>query len=97
MSSLPETIGPVDRRVGAAVRARRELLGLSVEALAAKLGCPPCTLLDYEAGAARIGAAAMLSVTQALGVDVAYLLRGLSRGAAPPPYVTDRRGDKPAA
>jgi transcriptional regulator with XRE-family HTH domain len=97
MSSLPETIGPVDRRIGAAVRARRELLGLSVETLAGKLGCTPRALLAYEAGSARIGAAAMLLMIQALGVDVAYLLRGLSRGAAPPPHVIDRRGDKPAA
>lgn len=97
MSSLPEIIGPVDRRVGAAVRERREMLGLSVEALAARLDCRPAKLMDYEAGRLRVGAAAMLLMTQALGVDVAYFLRGLSEGAAPPPHMFGQGDEKPAA
>jgi transcriptional regulator with XRE-family HTH domain len=77
MAELPGSPGPVDWRVGARIRARRERVGLSVETLAARLGCPASLVLDYEAGRTRAGATTLMMLTCALGVDVGYFLAGL--------------------
>jgi transcriptional regulator with XRE-family HTH domain len=83
MAELPGSPGPVDRRVGARIRARRERIGLSAETLAARLGCPAALVLDYEAGRTRAGATTLMMLTRALGVDVGYFLAGLVDGAPP--------------
>ena len=77
MAELPGSPGPVDLRVGARIRARRERVGLSVETLAGRLGCPPALLLDYETGRTRAGATTLMLLTRVLGVDVGYFLAGL--------------------
>lgn len=69
--------GPVDRRVGQRIRARREALGLTLETLAARLGCPPSLVADYESGEARAGATTLMLLTRLLAADIGYFLGGL--------------------
>lgn len=90
MAELPPSPGPVDWRIGARLRQRRELLGLSLDVLARHLGCPEGRIQDYEAGRVRIGAATLMLLTQMLGVDIGYFLRGLAEDTPPPPAGPDR-------
>ncbi len=87
MSDDPQTPGVIDRRIGACIRARRELLGLSVCGLAARLGCSPGAIEDYEAGRLRVGATVLLSLTQVLQVEIGYFMRSLAQDAPPPPHM----------
>lgn len=84
MAEIPGVPGPIDRRVGARLRARRETLRLSVDSLAGSLGCSVSVILDYESGRARIGAATLILLTRILGVDVGYFLGGLMDETPPP-------------
>ncbi len=88
MPDADTTPGIIDRRIGACIRCRREMLGLSVYGLAARLGRPAHLIEDYEAGRVRVGAAALLALTQVLQVEIGYFLRSLAQDAPPPaPFV----------
>jgi transcriptional regulator with XRE-family HTH domain len=94
MSIFAGSSGPVDRRVGARIRARRELLGLTPETLGERLGCAPSLILDYEAGLVRAGPATLLELTRALKVEIGYFLSGLADDAPPPPQAARAARDK---
>lgn len=72
-------IHPVDRHVGARVRARRELMGLSQSRLAEALGLTFQQVQKYERGANRISASKLWDIAHTLKVDVAYFFDGLTR------------------
>ncbi|HTI67269.1 MAG TPA: helix-turn-helix transcriptional regulator [Caulobacteraceae bacterium] len=93
MANFAAKGGPVDRRIGARIRSRRELLGLSQGALAAKLGCQPALIEAFEAGQARAGATTLMLLTQILKVDVGYLFAGLVDDTPPPAEAGRRAGD----
>jgi transcriptional regulator with XRE-family HTH domain len=63
---------PIDVYVGARLRMRRSMLGMSQEALAAALGLTFQQVQKYERGANRIGASRLFDLARALGVAVDY-------------------------
>lgn len=78
------------RDLGAAVRARRSELGLTMRALAKAAGVSERFLVQLEAGEGNISVARLEDVAEGLGTTGAELLSSAARGersAAPPPIV----------
>lgn len=75
-----ETQGPnpVDSHVGARVRIRRKMLGMSQQQLADALGLTFQQVQKYERGANRISASKLYGVAKALQVPVAFFFDGLA-------------------
>jgi|TARA_R110002072_G_scaffold249922_10_gene408813 transcriptional regulator with XRE-family HTH domain len=67
----------IDQHVGARLRVRRQLLGMSQQALGQRLGVTFQQVQKYERGANRIGASRLFFVAQALDVPVGYFFEGL--------------------
>ncbi len=63
---------PIDVHVGARLRARRTLLGLSQTALGDALGITFQQQQKYETGGNRISASRLYDVSKLLGVDIGY-------------------------
>ncbi len=68
---------PVDVHVGARMRFRRMSVGMSQEALAARLGLTFQQVQKYEKAQNRIGASRLFRIAQALDVSVAFFFEGL--------------------
>jgi transcriptional regulator with XRE-family HTH domain len=63
---------PIDVAVGARVRLRRNMLGLSQEQLAKHLGLAFQQVQKYERGANRIGASRLYEIAQLFEVPIAF-------------------------
>jgi transcriptional regulator with XRE-family HTH domain len=72
----------VDRHVGAQMRERRIMLGLTQQQMAALIGVTSQQAHKYEKGLNRVSAGRLYSIAQALGVEVTYFLRGYRPQAA---------------
>jgi transcriptional regulator with XRE-family HTH domain len=66
----------IDRRVGARMRERRIVLGLTQHQLAELIGVTYQQTHKYEQGINRIAAGRLSSIAQALGVGVGYFFEG---------------------
>jgi transcriptional regulator with XRE-family HTH domain len=75
--AMPEPISPATRVFGERVRARREALGLSQEALAARSGVHWTFLGQVERGRRNLNLHNLLKVAAGLGVDPGELVQGL--------------------
>ncbi len=97
---------PIDIHVGARVRLRRNLLGLTLETLAKAVGVTYQQLQKYERGVNRVGASRLFILGRALEVPVAFFFddlpaaakrapgrrsRGLAEAPAPPPDPLSKR------
>ena len=90
---------PTDKHVGARVRMRRMMLGMSQEKLGDALGLTFQQVQKYEKGANRIGASRLQQISHILQVPVAFFFEGApptpgqptsSLSEAPSPaYVSD--------
>jgi len=85
---------PTDQHVGARMRARRLMLGMTLEKLAEALGLTYQQVQKYEKGANRIGASRLQAIAQALQVPVSFFFEGAPDGGgeqrdAIPTYITD--------
>ena len=69
---------PVDMHVGARVRLRRTLLGLSQEKLGEALGLTFQQVQKYERGANRIGASRLFDLSRVLDVPVSYFFEDMT-------------------
>ncbi len=67
----------IDAHVGARIRLRRMLIGLSQERLGDALGVTFQQIQKYERGANRISASKLYEVSRVLGVPVSHFLDGL--------------------
>ena len=67
----------VDRHVGARIRERRTMLGLTQQQVAERIGVTYQQAHKYEAGANRLSAGRLYQIAQALGVEPAYFFEGL--------------------
>jgi transcriptional regulator with XRE-family HTH domain len=76
---------PVDVHVGARMRMRRTLLGLSQEKLGDALGLTFQQVQKYERGANRVGASRLHQLSRALDVPVSYFFDEMSDGDPSPP------------
>ncbi|MBL4692169.1 MAG: helix-turn-helix transcriptional regulator [Magnetovibrio sp.] len=78
---------PVDIHVGARLRQRRTLLGMSQEKLGEAVGLTFQQIQKYERGANRIGASRLYQLGQVLDVSVSYFFEEM------PGEVQKTRGD----
>jgi transcriptional regulator with XRE-family HTH domain len=67
----------VDRHVGARMRDRRVMLGLTQQQMADLIGVTYQQAHKYEKGINRIAAGRLYDVARALGVEVGYFFQGL--------------------
>jgi transcriptional regulator with XRE-family HTH domain len=67
---------PVDKHVGARVRMRRMMLGMSQEKLGDALGLTFQQVQKYEKGANRIGASRLQQISHILQVTVSFFFEG---------------------
>src|SRR5512143_386909 len=75
------TPNPVDLHVGARVRMRRRLAGVSQEKLAEALGLTFQQVQKYERGANRVSASKLWEIARALKTNVASFYEGLEDDA----------------
>lgn len=66
---------PIDVYVGHRLKARRLLLGMSMDKLASLMGLTFQQIQKYERGSNRIGASRMWDFSKILGVDVNFFLK----------------------
>ncbi len=69
---IPSAFNPIDVHVGARLRARRTLLGLSQTVVANSIGLTFQQLQKYESGHNRISASRLYDLSQILDVDIDY-------------------------
>lgn len=67
----------IDKHIGARVRARRVMLGMSQEKLADALGLTFQQVQKYEKGVNRIGASRLLHIAGILDVSIEFFFEGL--------------------
>jgi transcriptional regulator with XRE-family HTH domain len=85
MTALPEKqTGPgrsraqdIDRHVGARMRERRIMLGLTQQQMAELIGVTYQQAHKYEKGINRIAAGRLYTIAHALGVDVTFFFEGM--------------------
>ena len=70
----------VDRYVGARIRERRIMLGLTQQQMADLIGVTYQQAHKYEKGINRVAAGRLYRIAQALGVEVGYFYEGLQIG-----------------
>jgi len=80
MSKSPN---PIDRHVGARVRMRRLMVGLSQTKLGESLDVTFQQIQKYEKGANRIGASRLQQLARVLDVTPAFFFEGAPRGETP--------------
>ncbi len=73
---------PIDIHVGARVRLRRHLLGLTLQTLAKAVGVTYQQLQKYERGANRIGAGRLFNLSHVLDVPISFFFEELPSAAA---------------
>ncbi len=73
---------PIDMHVGARVRLRRTLLGLSQESLGARIGLTFQQVQKYERGTNRIGASRLWELSNVLDVPVQFFFGDISEATA---------------
>ena len=71
----------VDRYVGARIRERRIMLGLTQQQMAELIGVTYQQAHKYEKGINRVAAGRLYSIAGALGVEVGYFYEGLHAAA----------------
>lgn len=70
----------IDRYVGARIRERRIMMGLTQQQMADLIGVTYQQAHKYERGINRISAGRLHTISQALGVPVGYFFEGLESG-----------------
>lgn len=79
----PERLGQranaADRHVGARIRERRVMMGLSQQQLAKMIGVTYQQAHKYERGLNRISAGRLFEIGQVLGVPVSWFFEGLTQ------------------
>lgn len=84
-----DTPNPIDVRVGARLRLRRKMLGLSQERLGEMIGVTFQQVQKYELGANRIGASRLHKLSQVLDVPVPFFFDDTDPVRAPAMGVTE--------
>ena len=74
---------PVDSHVGARIRIRRKLLGLSQSRLAEALNLTFQQVQKYERGTNRVSASKLYDIARFLQVPIAYFFEGLADPLSP--------------
>ena len=88
----PRSPGPVDVHVGARLRQRRKLLGMTQTDLGDALGLTFQQVQKYERGANRISASRLCDLSRVLDVPIDYFFEGVPTAGAATPPATKGRG-----
>ncbi|QXM25786.1 helix-turn-helix domain-containing protein [Elioraea tepida] len=83
--------GAIDRHVGARIRERRLMLGLSQQELAEAIGVTYQQAHKYERGLNRIAAGRLYEIAHALGVPISWFFDGLDSDQEPAPLTQRQR------
>ncbi|PLR22302.1 transcriptional regulator [Caulobacter zeae] len=75
--ATPPPTHPIDRHVGAMIRAHRRAAGVSQEELGTALGLTFQQIQKYETGENRISASKLVEVARALSLPVGALFEGV--------------------
>jgi transcriptional regulator with XRE-family HTH domain len=75
----------VDAHIGARIRARRKVLGVSQERLAWNVGLTFQQIQKYERGANRVSASNLYGIARVLEVPIEYFFEGLAGFDDSPP------------
>src|ERR1700720_2609471 len=75
-SMVKKVINPTDKHVGARVRIRRIMVGMSQEKLGHALGLTFQQVQKYEKGTNRIGASRLQQISNILQVPVSFFFEG---------------------
>ena len=67
----------IDEHVGARMRERRIILGLTQQQMAELIGVTYQQLHKYESGMNRLAAGRLFTIAQALGVEVSYFFQDM--------------------
>ena len=78
-----DTPDPIDVRIGAQLRLRRHMLGLSQEKLGEMIGLTFQQLQKYERGASRIGASRLHELSRVLDVPISFFFDATDPVRAP--------------
>ena len=73
---------PIDTHVGARIRLRRTLLGMSQERLGEALGLTFQQVQKYERGANRVGASRLFDLSRVLDVPISFFFDDMSEASA---------------
>ncbi len=87
----PLRAGSIDRHVGARIRERRLMLGLSQQQLADAIGVTYQQAHKYERGLNRIAAGRLYEIAQVLGVPISWFFDGIGPGKEPAPMTQRQR------
>ncbi|MEM1382897.1 MAG: helix-turn-helix transcriptional regulator [Pseudomonadota bacterium] len=79
---MAKSTDDVDAHIGARVRMRRMMAGISQEQLGDALGLTFQQIQKYEKGLNRIGAGRLYRIAQVLGVSVEFFYEGLPQNRA---------------
>jgi transcriptional regulator with XRE-family HTH domain len=80
----------IDRHVGARIRERRVMLGLTQQQMAELIGITNQQTHKYEKGINRVAAGQLYSIARALGVEVGYFYQGRQIGGGLVPSPSQR-------
>jgi transcriptional regulator with XRE-family HTH domain len=80
----------IDRHVGARMRERRIMLGLTQQQMAELIGVTYQQAHKYEKGINRVAASRLYSIARALGVEVGYFYESLPLGGGFVPSPSQR-------
>lgn len=83
----------VNAHIGARLRLRRTLLGMSQSALGDALGVSFQQVQKYERGTNGLSPAGLLALAEALDVPLSFFLDGLQPGTQAPDDLDPRRSD----
>jgi transcriptional regulator with XRE-family HTH domain len=83
---------PIDKHVGARLRMRRVLVGMSQEKLGEALDITFQQIQKYEKGANRIGASRLQQLARVLDVPPAFFFEGAPPGETAPGGFSEPRG-----
>lgn len=73
---------PIDIHVGARIRLRRTLLGMSQERLADAIGLTFQQVQKYERGANRVGSSRLFDLAKVLDVTISYFFEDMASGVS---------------
>src|SRR5690348_14676217 len=73
----------IDRHVGARIRERRIMLGLTQQQLADLIGVTYQQAHKYERGINRVSAGRLFEIARVLSVPIGYFYEGLTEGSEP--------------
>jgi transcriptional regulator with XRE-family HTH domain len=78
--SIRHRAGDIDRQVGARIRERRIMMGLTQQQMAERVGVTYQQAHKYEKGFNRVSAGRLYAFAQALDVEINFFFEGMETG-----------------